>query len=116
MGNKKRIPENKIVRVPQMEQKFGIQDMKIYAYMDGIALSISGEIVANSIKSGFHLKCNVYDQDGDMVESAENNSYGGSGLVTNRIAKKSFYNGFPFSFYIYLNENCKISKVQIMPM
>lgn len=115
MANKRRISESKIVRIPQIEKKFGIKDMRLYAYMDGTELKIVGEIIADSIKSGFKLMCSVYDQDDDMIESEENQSYG-SGLVTSVIAKNSFYNGFPFAFGIYLKEDCEISKIQIIPM
>lgn len=115
MGNKRRLPASKIVRLPQMEQRYGIQDMNIYAFRDDSALIICGEIVSESIKSGFGLKCNVYDQDGDLIETQENCSYG-SGMVTCRIAKKSFFNGFPFRFHIFLKDNCEVSKIQIIPM
>lgn len=104
-----------IVRVSQLEERFGIEDMNIYAYLDGTSLKVVGEIIAEEIKAGFKLMCSVFDQENDMVEAEENQAYG-SGFVTSVIAKNSFYDGFPFAFSIYLKENCKISRIQILPV
>ena len=109
-----RLRNDQIVRVSATEKKFGIKDMKIYAYMNDNEINIIGEIISDEILKDFSLTCTVYDQDGDMIESLENDTYGRY-VVTNEIKKKVFFNGYPFKFSEYLDEGVKVSKIRIVP-
>lgn len=109
-----RLTENQIVRMPAIEKKYGIEELKVYAYMSGKELNVVGEVIAEEITDDFSLTCTVYDADGDMVESIENDSYG-SGLVTSRIKTAVFFNGYPFSFSKYLDDGVEVSKIRIVP-
>ena len=113
-ANPTRFKDNQIVRMRAAEQKYGIEDMKIYAYMNGRSLEVVGEIIAEEIADSFTLICTVYDADGDMVETKDN-CYYGEGLVTHAIKPKVFFNGYPFRFSIFMNEGVNISKIRIVP-
>ena len=110
----KRLTEDQIVRMPAIEKKYGIDEIRIYAYMSGKELNVVGEIISDEISDDFSLTCTVYDQDGDMVESIENSSYG-SGLVTHAIKSKVFFNGYPFKFSQYLDDGVDVSKIRVIP-
>ena len=101
--------------MPSLEEKFGIDDMKIYAYISDGKLTVIGEIISKKIISDFSLICTVYDKDGDMIESLENCTYG-SAVVTSTIHKQVFFNGYPFKFSKYFSDAAvKIGKIRIIP-
>lgn len=110
----KRLSENQIVRMPAIEKKYGIEELRIYAYMSGKELNVIGEIISDEISDDFSLTCTVYDQEGDMIESIENSSYG-SGLVTSAIKTRVFFNGYPFKFSKYLDDGVEVSKIRVIP-
>lgn len=115
MANKKRIDNKLIVRNTKEEKLLGIDNLNLYAYMDGNTLKVIGEIRAKSIGESYYFLCTAYDEDGDIIASHENESYGGSGLVTNRIKSKSFYDGFPFKISVSIPEKTQIGKIRIEP-
>ena len=110
----KRLSTEQIVRMPSIEKKYGIDELKVFAYLSGKELTVVGEVIADEITEDFSLTCSVYDADGDMVESIDNNSYG-SGLVTHNIKCKTFFNGYPFKFHEYLDDGVDVSKIRIIP-
>ncbi len=110
----KRLKADKIVRMPSIEKKYGIDELKVFAYMSGGELNVVGEVIAKEITQDFSLTCSVYDADGDMIESIENNSYG-SGLVTSYIKRAVFFNGYPFEFNKVFADGVDISKIRIIP-
>lgn len=110
----KRLTDDQIVTMPSIEKKYGIDELKVFAYLSGKELTVVGEVIADDITEDFSLTCSVYDADGDMVESIENNSYG-SGLVTSNIKCKTFFSGYPFKFHEYLDDGVEVSKIRIVP-
>ena len=109
-----RLRNDQIVRVPSTERKYGIDELRIYAYIDGKDLKVVGEVIADYILNDFSLTCTVYDQEGDMVESLENYTYG-MWYSTRMIKEEVFFNGFPFEFSTTLGEGVEVSKIRIVP-
>jgi len=117
MANKKalRIPNDMFYRDYDMEQEFGVDDIKLYGYWESDNhLAIVGQIVADSLSKEFSLVCSVYDKDGDVIESSDNESYGGSGFVTRNIKPDSFFNGFPFRFSIYGIKKNSVKEIRVV--
>lgn len=117
MANKKsiRVPENLFVRDLDLEAKFGIKEIKLYGYWeDSSSLTIVGQLFAPRIEKEFLLNCSIYDKDGDVIESCENDAYG-SGLVNSYIQPEAFFDGFPFRFNIYGPQKSKIKEIKILP-
>lgn len=110
-----RIDGSLIQRNYALERTFGIEDIRIYGYYsDTNAIEIIGEIIASSIIKPFFLTCTVYDKDGDILETKENDSYG-SGVVTSEVHPKAFFSGFPFTFGTLCVPRRKIKKISITP-
>lgn len=110
-----RVPDALFVRDYELEQDFGVEDLKLYGYWeDNNHLSILGQIVADSLEKEFSLVCSLYDKDGDVIESTDNESYGGSGFVTHSIKPDSFFNGFPFKFSIYGPKKSQVTGIKIV--
>ena len=110
-----RLPDQLLVRDSGKERRFGIDDLKIYAYAESeSALYIAGEVLAWKIREEFCMVCTIYDADGDILETTENVSYG-SGLVTSMIKPGAFFNGYPFVFYVGGIQLSKIEKIRIIP-
>ena len=107
-------PLSKIVRIRSMEAALGIDDLKLYSYIADGTLYIIGQVIAEQINNNFVLKCTIYDEDGDMIESFDNSSYGNA-LVTSSIKKNAFFNGYPFRFVKSIKKNTNISKIRIIP-
>ena len=107
-------PLSKIVRIRSMEAALGIDDLKLYSYIADGTLYIVGQVIAEQINNNFVLKCTIYDEDGDMIESFDNSSYGNA-LVTSSIKKNAFFNGYPFRFVKSIKKNTNISKIRIIP-
>ena len=115
-STKYRLPDKLLARDSSAERRFGIDDLKLYAYADDDAsIYIAGEVCARQIKDSFCLICTIYDADDDVMETARNQSYGGSGLVTCMIAPAAFFDGFPFFFTISSIPVDKIKKIRIAP-
>lgn len=115
MANKKRIDNTLILRNQKEESAFGIKNLNLYAYMDDRTLKVIGEIRADKVIENYYFLCTAYDEDGDIIASHENKSYGGSGLVTNRIKAKSFYDGFPFEINVSIPDKTTLGKIRIEP-
>lgn len=119
MGNSSRINNNIISRNKKLEKSLGIDDIKIYAYMQyETQLRIVCEIVSNGIVEPYSFQCTVYDTDGDVIATEENCSYGGGhciSFVTSMINQKSFYNGIPFEFELHIPKGSKPKKIKIVP-
>ena len=103
-----------IYRVRSIEKEYGIDDLKIYAYIDGGSLVVVGEIIAEKLLDTFKLVCSIYDQEGDMIESIKNEPYG-SGVVTSEIYPRAFFDRYPFLFRTYLGNKVKIGKIRVTP-
>lgn len=117
MANSKtiRVPDDLFVRDYELEQDFGVEDIKLYGYWESDNhLCILGQIVADSLEKEFSLVCSLYDKDGDVIESRDNESYGGSGFVTRAIKPDSFFNGFPFKFSIYGLKKNQVKGIKIV--
>lgn len=114
MGNNNRITGIPIIRNNDKEKALGIDSIVIYSFMDLYELKIIGEIKGKRILHPFHFICAVYDTDGDIVASKENNYYGSS-VVTNTIEPAVYFDGFPFSFSVAIPDKTKISKIRIEP-
>lgn len=110
----KKLEDKQIVRMPSIEKKYGIDELRFYAYINNTELKVIGEVFSEQILKDFCLICTVYDKDGDMIESFKNDSYG-STFVTSYIKEASFFNGYPFSMSIYLADNVEVGKIRIVP-
>lgn len=111
--SKQRLPDDIFERDREAEQRVGIDDIKLYGYYDGNeSIHIVGEIVCQKKpKSSFSFVCTVYDTDGDIINTRDNEEYGGTGVVSSCIKPKAFFNGFPFTFDMY---GCKPQKVRLI--
>ena len=97
-----RVPDNMIIRDRKIEQEYGVTDMKVYAYWEREnSLNIVGQIFAKHLTKKFLLVCSLYDEDGDVLDSRQNETYGGIGFVTYEINPDTFFDGFPFRFDVY---------------
>lgn len=97
-----------------LEKSFGIKKINFYYYVEECGdIKIVGELFASTpLKKDFCFICTLYDEDGDIIESEENRSYG-SGLVTSYIKTESYFDGFPFSF-TFFNPKA-VDKIKIVP-
>ena len=113
---KYRLPDDMLCRDLAMEKKFGISDLGLYAYWkDEDSLYIVGEIYCKKKpKDSFCMICTIYDEDGDIVETTESESYG-SGLVTSMIKPAAFFGGFPFVFNFWSVPRKRVEKICITP-
>lgn len=98
-----------------LEKSFGIKDINLYCYVEKDGdIRIIGELFATTpLKQSLCFICTLYDEDGDIIESKQNNSYG-RGVVTSFIEPDSFFDGFPFSFDFY-NPKVKVDRIKIVP-
>lgn len=113
--SKYRIDDSLFAREVKDEERYGIQDLKLYGYFsDTESLDIVGEIIAKKPKKPFCMICTLYDKDGDIIETEECVSYG-SGLVTSMIYPNAFFNGFPFKFSFWGVSKRKVKKICIAP-
>lgn len=97
----------------ETEREFGVKDLALYGFWDDNHLRVMGQIFADKIDKQFSFVCSIYDKDGDVIESTENESYGGSGFVTHAIKPDSFFNGFPFMFSIYGVKKSQAKEIHI---
>ena len=110
-----RVPDELFKRDLEQEKQFGITDRKIYGYWESNdSMTIVGQIFAPRLKNACCLICSIYDKDGDVIKSCENESYG-SGLVTSMIEPGSFFSGFPFRFDLYSIKKSKVVEIRIVP-
>ena len=116
MSNSKKIEPSKIQRISNFEEKYGIEDMNIYAYLeDDDLLRINGEIFGTKLKQSFKIMCSVYDLEGGIISSEENESYGGSGWVTSYINPACFKGIFPFTIKAKVPLGEKIGYIRVYP-
>lgn len=114
-----RISPDFIMRNAEEEKRIGIKDMNFYCYwmpdFEAILL-VCGELVSDiALKGQFALKAEIYDQEGDLIEVAENFSYtGGSGFVVRNIMPEIFFNRYPFSFEFHFDERVP-KRINIVP-
>ena len=92
MANNKsmQIAPEMFTRDYETEREFGVKDLALYGFWDDNHLRVMGQIFADKIDKQFSFVCSIYDKDGDVIESTENESYGGSGFVTHAIKPDSF--------------------------
>lgn len=104
-----------IERNMDLEKSFGIKNISFYYYVEqGDDVHIVGEVFAKiPLKQSFCFICTLYDDDGDIIESKVNDSYG-SGVVTSMIKPDNFFDGFPFSFTFY-DPKVTIARIKIVP-
>ncbi len=113
MGNKFKLSPEKIQRIESLENKFGIEDMNIFAYLrDSNELVVNGEIYGKKLKDKIQMICSVYDNDGDIIASSDDNYYS-SGSVTNCIETWSFKGIFPFSIKVKIPEGQNIDRIRV---
>jgi len=96
-----------------LEKSLGIDDMNLYYYKadDGL-INIIGELFSAGINDRFQLICTTYDSDDDVIESERNRGYG-AGCVSSIIKPETFFNGYPFRFYIFSSGDEK--RISIIP-
>lgn len=111
--SKYRVPDSMIVRNIEEEKELGIQDLKFYLYDDGYALHIKGQIIGKRLLKSICFQFTAYDQDGDVIFSSNNSSYGGTGFVTSTIYRENFFNGFPFSCYFNDERWKEVKKIKV---
>ena len=115
MATKNKISQEKIQRIRSMEEKCGIEDINLFVWKESKeALVVYGEIFGEKLKEEFKMVCSVYNDDGDIIASAENDSYS-SGLVTSYIEPVCFKCIFPFSISIDIPKGETIGKIRIYP-
>lgn len=115
MANNKsmQIAPEMFTRDYETEREFGVKDLALYGFWDDNHLRVMGQIFADKIDKQFSFVCSIYDKDGDVIESTENESYGGSGFVTHAIKPDFFFNGFPFMFSIYGVKKSQAKEIHI---
>lgn len=106
-----------IERNRTLEKEFGIKDISLYYYVTEYdTVNIIGEIHAyTTISKSLQFVCTVYDEDNDIVESVENDAFGGRGLLTSTIKPKIFFDGFPFTFEFSVS-NTAVKRIVLTPV
>ena len=117
MSNKKKIPGDRFVRNIDAEKTAGIDDMNLYAYIDGGDLEVICELRGAKLLWDIEMQCSVYDEDGDIIASSENDYFccEGACSVMKVLYADCFVDGFPFKFSIELPRRAKIGKIRIEP-
>ena len=116
-STKHRISNDIFIRDYDLEQEYGIDDIKLYCYYedeDDESLRVTGEIFASNLKKPFCIMCTAYDHDDDIIYSSESQSYG-SGLVTSMIYPETFFDGYPFTFLIWNLPMKKVKEITLIP-
>jgi len=102
-----------IKRRRDIEKRCGIDDIRLYSFSTGKrSLEIFGSIESDQLLESFELRCNIYDEEGDLIKTCSNASYGWG---TNRIKPETFFSGFPFEFSIWGLPVEDISTIVIFP-
>lgn len=115
MATKNKISQEKIQRIRSMEEKCGIEDVNLFVWKKSEEmLVVYGEIFGEKLKEEFEMVCSVYNDDGDIIASAENDSYS-SGIVTGYISPACFKGIFPFSISLDIPKGETIGKIRIYP-
>ena len=110
-----RVPDKLFSRDFEIEREYGITDLSLYGYWESeTSLRIVGQIFSKKIKESFHLVCSIYDKDGDIIKTKENESYGSAGFVTSSIKDGSFFDGFPFRFVLYGVNKGQVKEIRIV--
>ena len=110
-----RVSDRLLARDFDIERDYGISDLSLYGYWESeTCLRIVGQIFAEKIKESFHLVCSIYDKDGDIIKTTDNDSYGGSGFVTSAIKAGSYFDGFPFKFVLYGVKKAQVKEIRIV--
>lgn len=114
-----RVAPDFIKRDREEEKRVGIDDIHFYCHwlpdFDSI-LIVQGEIIAKNLKGRFSLRGEIHDKDGDLIEVLDNASYtGGSGFEVRRIMPEIFFNRYPFSFELHLDDRKHIPQLSIIP-
>lgn len=110
-----RIKDDMFSRDYALEKEYGVSDLKLYGYWEREnSMYILGQIISSHINKEFCLVCTLYDEDGDVIESIKNETYGGFGFVTHSIKPETFFDGFPFRFEVYGTERSKVKEIQIV--
>lgn len=107
-----RLPEKIFLRDLKNEALYGIKNISIYAYKDGdSSFRVIGQVFAGkTLKKGFYLIMNIYDHDGDIIETETSYDYGG----TNMIKPGYYFDGFPFAFYCWSVNWKEVSRIEIV--
>lgn len=115
MGHPRKVSVDKIQRIKNIEEKYGIDEMNLYAYMPtSDELIVNGEIYGNKLKNSIRFICSVYDMEGNIIASNENSSYS-SGLVTSYIKPASFKGIFPFQIRVDIPSGQKVGQIRVFP-
>lgn len=117
--NKQKISTDNILRIKELENNIGIDDMNIYAYLTKIfndkTLIINGEIYSEKITQEFKMNAVAYDKDGDIIISGVNESFGNSGFVTKTIQPRSVNGLIPFRIELEIPDNIEIRQIRVFP-
>ncbi len=112
----KRVDLKKIERSISKEKSLGIEDITLYVLKNEFGdplYRIYGELHGKTLVSDIIITYFVYDNDGDIITKGETNRYGVRGLVTHRIKKAIFYDGFPFSIYFFVPRGVEVSRIKL---
>lgn len=114
MGNKFKLPSEKIQRIESLERKFGIEDMNIFAYLrEEDELIVNGELYGSKLNDKIQMICSVYDLNGDIIASSDENCYYCCGSVSRVISPGCFKGIFPFSIHVDIPIGNKIDKIRV---
>ena len=116
--NEQKIANKNILRIKELENNIGINEINIYAYItqDYVSkkLIINGELYSENISKKITMNGIVYDKDGDIIISGKNISYG-YGWKTDSIHPLSVKGLFPFRIELEIPDNIIIEKIRVYP-
>lgn len=101
--SKYRIPEEKIEVDMKLAMQHGIDEVKIYGWLNSGSIDIVGQLFAKSgLRDEISVHATVYDQDGDVLQTESMHGYGG-GLVRCSLRPEEMFPGHPFKISINMN-------------
>lgn len=116
--NKQKIANENILRISELEENIGIDDINIYAYLTADyntkKVIINGELYSEKITKEFKMNAIVYDEDGDIIISGFNVTYG-FGWKTEYIRPLSVNGLFPFRIELEIPDNIIIKQIRVYP-
>ena len=89
-----------VTKDKEAEKRYGIDHIRTYCFFRGgwyPSLVIQGEVFGKLKADKIMIGCTIYDKEGDVIGSFQNDGYGRSGFVSNEIPRKGFFDGYPFS-------------------
>ena len=100
--SKFRLPEELFQIDMRSGKEVGVTEMPVYGFFQDEELIIIGQLFA---KYGLQEECvlvaTLYDREGDVLEQELNQGYGGGSMICSTVRIRSFFQGYPFSFYFF---------------